>query len=205
MNITRKFLIAAIALFATSSTAFATSYRLDFAGQTASGSYIGFVILDYSAVDQNPSDDVSEYGNFVTAASMQVNGIEFALSESFVNTGYVFNDFTNVGDYFGLGFSVANTSTGEDDFFAIQFLQQDGSVFSTAALPTSLDLTSFEPYDITNTNSTGVVLPIFGLGGTDVFMALDSVALYAVPLPAGLVLLLSALATLAGVSRKRSA
>ncbi len=205
MNITRKFLIGAIALFATSTTAFATSYRLDFAGQTVSGSYSGSLVLDYSSVDQNPSDSVSQYSNIVTAAFMQVNGIEYALSGNFVNTGFVFNDAPNVGDYFGVGFAVTNTNTGEIDFFAIQFQQQDGSAFATAALPTSFDLTNFEPYDINNTNSTGVVLPIPGLGGTDVFLALDSASLTLVPLPAGLVLLLSALATLTGVSRKSSA
>ncbi len=204
MNATWKFLVGALALFATSTTAHATSYRLDFAGQTATGVYSGTIVLDYTAVDQNPSDSASQYSNLVTAASMQVNGIAYTLSSSFINSGFLFNDAPNVGDFFGIGFTVANSDTGEEDFFAIQFQQQDGSAFLTSELPTALDLTSFEPYDINNTNSTGVVLPIEGLTGTDVFLALDSATLMPVPLPAGLVLMFSALATLVGASRKRT-
>ena len=197
----KVFLFTLLAFGATTSVA-AANYRLDFSGQSINGTYAGYAILDFDALDEDPDASRAVYDGIVVQLSLLVDGITYVDDSGIVNLGVVTNG-TEVGDLFGFGVAVIGDS-GQQDFFAIQFQNLDGTAFSSDALPTSLDLTDFDPYDVTNTNSTGVILPLVGLSGADEFLALGSASLYPVPLPAGLLLMLSAVATLLGFKSRKT-
>ncbi|MFK8029848.1 MAG: hypothetical protein AB8G18_06380 [Gammaproteobacteria bacterium] len=202
MKMIKKALLLSVLMAGSTATTFATGYILDFSGSTTGGTFNGSMILDYSVVDSDADASRGLYNGIVTQLDLMVDGISYTSNNSVVNFGAVNND-TLVGDYFGIGVDVVD-SNGNNDLFAIQFQNQDGSALNSDALPTVFDLTSFDGFDLANSNSTGVFLPIFALNGIDEFFALESAQLKAVPLPAGLLLMLSAVATLFGFRSKEA-
>lgn len=191
-----------VAFLLGSSSALATSYRLDFGGQTSTGTFGGYFILDYSTPDDNPDPLRGDYTNAVTSLVVQINGITYDS-----NVGglpiltNVQNSGSSFGDYFGIGGGITNAN-GEGGFIGIQFQNLDGTALSSDALPTELAFTDFDPFDPLNTNSTGAIVGIPG-GGVE-FVALAFAELHPVPLPAALWLFASAAAGLFGFGRRRA-
>lgn len=199
----RLFVLAAL-LFS-SSSALASNYRLDFGGQTSTGAFGGYFILDFSVPDGEPDDpDRGSYSNIVVSLSVEINGISYAAADPAAPIfGFVTNNSGLVGDYFGVGGGVLDAN-GDQGFIAVQFQNLDGTVFNSDQLPTDFEFTDFDPFNILNSNSTGAVVDTFIGVGLPEFYALDFATLTAVPLPAGVWLLMSAIGAVFGFRARSS-
>ncbi len=174
------------------SNALATSYQLSFGGQTDIGTYSGYFVLDYSAPDSDPDDlGAGRYSGLVTSLNFSINGIDYASLDGGFEFGFVGNNLV-FGDIFAVA-SVVSSEPGVEGLFGIQFQNLAGTVWDSDSLPTELDFSQFDPFSPSNSNSTGAVIQIDGIDGVG-FYALDFAELHPVPLPAGLLLFMSAIA-----------
>ncbi|MFK8029879.1 MAG: VPLPA-CTERM sorting domain-containing protein [Gammaproteobacteria bacterium] len=205
MNKLGKLIACAVAILAATLSSQAATHRLDFAGQNETASYSGYFEYDFNlAVDENPSPFESLTSDFVTGVYLQVNGIEFVIADDPGDFTIIFNSSLTAGDYFGTLVEVLNTSTGLLEAVAIQFQFLAGTLWDTDELPTAFNLLDFDPFDpsMPSTLETGIILPQ-SIFDSVIVSPLDSASLYAVPLPAGMILMLSALTALTGISRDR--
>ncbi len=188
-----------MAFFVGSTSAWGSLYRLDFSGQNSAGSVEGFILLDYSAVDVDPDPTRGFFPGLVVGFDMSFNGIRYNVEGVAPMISGTRNGGSSLGDLFGVGGSVGS-SDGGTSFFAIQVQDLSAVAFNTDALPTSLNLTDFDPFDIDNLSSTGIIV---GSHPNSEFVPIDFIELRQVPVPAAVWLFASALVVSLGRKRSR--
>ena len=197
MYLPTKLLATLIAVLCVTTTTLGASYRIDFSGSTLTPNenFSGYAILDYSVVDTDNSPDQGTYIGLVTHIELQINGMSFVMSSTAASgDGVVFNDDVFYGDRFSFSSIVESTTDASNTgLFLLQLGDTSNSIFSDTSLPTGFTLSDFDPYN-SGIFSTGVFLPTSG----STIVPLEFVQISQVPLPGGLLLLLSGLTAIFG-------
>ncbi len=188
-----------IAFFCVTGTAFATSYRIDFSGTVlaTNDAYSGYAIVDYSVPNTNGASSQGLYENAVTQFELQFGGSTYTLDQTTSNTVTTINDDVFYGaDIFAFAVNMSDTSDDSDGGqFLFQLADSSMTVFNSIDLPTSLSIADFDP---TTGNFFGTGAFLLNVGSSP--NPIDFVQIAPVPLPAGLLLLLSGLGTVLGIS-----
>ena len=193
-----KIILIGLALTCTASAAPASSYRLDFAGQTISSelAFSGYLILDYTVGDSQPGPMGGNYFGIVTDLSLQIGAETYVMLDNPINVAQVIDNHPNGGDIFSATIQLF-IPNGEFGGLNIQFVDSSGTAFSGDALPHSLDLSDYDPFGSLEDPLTSVILPTSDGASTFEIAPLDYACLYPVPVPVALTLFTSALDLLA--------
>jgi len=192
--------VVLIAYFCTAGTATAALYRLDFSG-TLFGSneiYSGYAILDYNTPNTSSNPNRGYYDNAVIQFELEYGSNSHTLDPSTETGAVVLNDddYSN-SDIFSISLLLIDQADGSEvGQFIFQLIDPSMTVFSDIELPTSLSIEDFDP----TINQSGVLLVNVT---TDYFNPIDFVQLTPVPLPAGILLLLSGLSTFFALGYRR--
>ena len=178
----------------------ATIYRLDFSG-TVFGSnegYSGYAIIDYSTPNSSNSPSVGDYDNAITEFELNIGSTTHALDQDTETSTRVINNDVNFGiDSFSISFLLIDTADdSEVGQFFLRLIDPTMAAFSGIELPTSLSIADFD----LATDQTGVLLVNVS---TDYFHPIDFVQVTPVPLPAGMLLLLSGVSTFFAIGYRR--
>ena len=200
MHFLTKSLVTLAAMLCVTTTTLGASYRIDFSGSTLTPNenFSGYAILDYSIVGSGSSSDEARYIELVTHIEVQVNGVNFVMASNVTGSGdrdgVVINDsaFYGADVFYFAAAVVSTTDPANTSSFLLQLRDSSNSVFSDTSLPSDLTLTNFDPYNPIGIFSTGVFLPT----SPATLVPLDFVQITQVPLPGGLLLLLSGLTTM---------
>lgn len=178
-------------------------------GDAVTGSFtLDTSVVPFATIDGGFSGSGSGYSqSSVIGLTVALNGVTYS-NDGAYNSGVV-NDFRNaaaepvfesfsVSDGEANGFDSTSGSdllvdgVPRDAYLSLQFNDNDGTAFSSTALPTSLDLSQFEIAEgrIDATEPSGQFNPFVYAA----FFSIDSITVTAVPEP-GSVLLLSLLGT----------